>query len=54
MNPFPLAWATLNRNKLTSLLFIAIVALAVALGVAIGAQERALRQARRGRRTGST
>lgn len=44
MNPFPLAWATLNRNKLTSLLFIAIVALAVALGVAISAQERALRQ----------
>lgn len=43
MNPFPIAWATLRRNRFTAILFIAIVALAVALGIAISAQERALR-----------
>lgn len=43
MNPFPIAWASLRRNRFTAILFIAIVALAVALGIAISAQERALR-----------
>lgn len=43
MNPFPIAWAALRRNRFTALLFIAIVALSVALGIAISAQERALR-----------
>lgn len=43
MNPFPIAWAALRRNRFTAILFIAIVALSVALGIAISAQERALR-----------
>jgi len=43
MNPFPIAWASLRRNRFTAILFIAIVALTVALGIAISAQERALR-----------
>jgi putative ABC transport system permease protein len=44
MNPLPLVWATLRRNRFTSFLFIAVVALAVGLGIAISAQERALRE----------
>lgn len=44
MNPFPLVWATLRRNRFSALLFITVIALAVALGIAISAQERALRQ----------
>lgn len=43
MNPFPIAWASLRRNRFTAILFLLIVALAVALGIAISAQERALR-----------
>ena len=43
MNPFPIAWASLRRNRFTAVLFLLIVALAVALGIAISAQERALR-----------
>ncbi len=43
MNPFPVAWASLRRNRFTAILFLLIVALAVALGIAISAQERALR-----------
>lgn len=43
MNPFPIAWASLRRNRFTAILFLSIVALAVALGIAISAQERALR-----------
>ena len=43
MNPFPIVWATILRNRLTVLLFVAVVALAVALGIAISAQERAVR-----------
>lgn len=43
MNPFPVAWASLRRNRFTAILFLVIVALAVALGIAISAQERALR-----------
>ncbi|MDP2781207.1 FtsX-like permease family protein [Devosia sp.] len=43
MNPLPIAWASLRRNRFTAILFIAIVALTVALGIAISAQERALR-----------
>jgi len=44
LNPFPVVWANLRRNSFTSILFIAVVALAVALGIAISAQERALRE----------
>ncbi|GLS28806.1 putative ABC transport system permease protein [Mesorhizobium albiziae] len=44
MNPLPLVAAMLARNRLTSLLFVALIALAVGLGIAISAQERALRQ----------
>ena len=44
MNPLPLVAAMLARNRLSSLLFVALIALAVALGIAISAQERALRQ----------
>lgn len=43
MNPLPIAFANLKRNRFTAVLFIVIVALAVALGIAISAQERALR-----------
>ena len=43
MNPFPIAWASLRRNRFTAILFLLIVALVVALGIAISAQERALR-----------
>lgn len=43
MNPLPIVWATLRRNRFTSILFVIVVALAVALGIAISAQERALR-----------
>lgn len=43
MNPFPIVWATILRNRFTVLLFVVVVALAVALGIAISAQERALR-----------
>lgn len=44
MNPFPLVWATLRRNRFTAILFIVLIALSVGLGIAISAQERALRQ----------
>lgn len=44
MNPLPLVLAMLARNRMTSLLFVALITLAVALGIAISAQERALRQ----------
>lgn len=44
MNPLPLVWATLRRNRFTSILFVTVVALAVGLGIAISAQERALRE----------
>ena len=43
MNPLPLVWATLRRNRFTSILFVVVVALTVGLGIAISAQERALR-----------
>jgi len=43
MNPLPIAFASLRRNRFTAILFAVIVALAVALGIAISAQERALR-----------
>ncbi len=43
MNPFPIAFAMMRRNRVTAILFTVIVALAVALGIAISAQERALR-----------
>ena len=43
MNPLPIVWAALSRNRFTALLFVGLIALAVALGVAISAQERALR-----------
>ena len=43
MNPFPIVWAALLRNRFTVTLFLILVALAVALGIAISAQERALR-----------
>lgn len=44
MNPLPIVRASLIRNRLTAILFISLIALAVALGIAISAQERALRQ----------
>lgn len=44
MNPLPLVLATLKRNPVTTLSFIALIAVAVAMGVSITAQERALRQ----------
>lgn len=44
MNPVPIVWAMLKRNRFTALLFLAVTALAVALGIAISAQERALRE----------
>lgn len=44
MNPLPMVWAAAKRNRFSSILFVALIALAVALGVAISAQERALRQ----------
>lgn len=44
MNPFPMVAAGLRRNPFTSVLFVAVIAVAVALGIAISAQERALRQ----------
>jgi putative ABC transport system permease protein len=43
MNPFPIVWATILRNRFTVVLFVVLVSLAVALGIAISAQERALR-----------
>lgn len=44
MNPFPLVWASLYRNRFTVVLFVVLIALATALGIAISAQERALRE----------
>jgi putative ABC transport system permease protein len=44
MNPLPLTLAMLRHNRFTSILFVALIALATALGIAISAQERALRQ----------
>lgn len=44
MNPLPIVWASLRRNRSTAILFVVLIALAVALGIAISAQERALRQ----------
>ncbi len=43
MNPLPIVWASLLRNRFTAMLFVTLIALAVALGIAISAQERALR-----------
>lgn len=44
MNPWPVMSALFRRNRSSTLLFTALVALAVALGVAITSQERALRE----------
>ncbi|WP_321340142.1 ABC transporter permease [Breoghania sp.] len=44
MNPLPLVLATLRRNPVTTVTFMALIAAAVALGVAITAQERALKR----------
>ena len=44
MNPLPLVLATLRRNPVTTLIFVALIAVAVALGVAITSQERALKR----------
>ncbi|PTW60685.1 putative ABC transport system permease protein [Breoghania corrubedonensis] len=44
MNPLPLVIATLRRNPVTTITFIALVAVAVGLGVAITSQERALKR----------
>lgn len=44
MNPFPFVRAALARNPLTTLVFMALVAITVALGSVISMQERALRQ----------
>ena len=44
MNPFPVAFATIRRHPATTLLFMAVIAIAVALGVGVSAQERALRR----------
>ena len=44
MNPFPVVFSTIRRHRLTTALFVLVIALAVALGIAVTAQERALRQ----------
>ncbi|WP_319773356.1 ABC transporter permease [Breoghania sp.] len=44
MNPLPLVLATLRRNPITTVTFMALIAAAVGLGVAITAQERALKR----------
>ena len=44
MNPFPVIIALFKRHRSSTLLFTALVALAVALGIAITSQERALRE----------
>ncbi len=44
MNPLPVILALFKRHRSSTLLFTALVALAVALGIAITSQERALRE----------
>ncbi|MDR0578564.1 MAG: FtsX-like permease family protein [Candidatus Accumulibacter sp.] len=44
MNPFPVVFADLRRNRLLALATVALVALALASGIAVISQERALRQ----------
>ena len=44
MNPLPIVWADLRRNRVGAVAIVVLVALAVALGVAVTAQSRALQQ----------
>ena len=44
MNPFPIVFADLRRNRLLALVTILLVALALATGIAVISQERALLQ----------
>lgn len=44
MNPFPIVLALWRRTRLTSALFVVLIAVSIALGVAIIAQERGLRE----------
>ena len=43
MNPFPIVLALWRRTRVTSALFLLLIAISIALGVAIIAQERGLR-----------
>lgn len=44
MNPFPVVFSLLNRNRVTLAFFVVLITFAVGLGVAITTQERAVRQ----------
>lgn len=44
MNPFPIVFADLRRNRLLALVTVLLVALALATGISVISQERALRQ----------
>ena len=44
MNPFPVVFSLLNRNRVTLIFFVVLITFAVGLGIAITTQERAVRQ----------
>lgn len=44
MNPFPVVFSLLDRNRITLAFFVVLITFAVALGIAITTQERAVRQ----------
>ncbi len=44
MNPFPVVFSLLNRNRVTLAFFVVLITFAVGLGIAITTQERAVRQ----------
>lgn len=44
MNPFPVVFSLLGRNRVTLIFFVVLITFAVALGIAITTQERAVRQ----------
>ncbi len=43
MNPFPVVFSLLNRNRVTLAFFVVLITFAVGLGIAITTQERAVR-----------
>jgi putative ABC transport system permease protein len=44
VNPFPVVFSLLHRNRVTLIFFVVLITFAVALGIAITTQERAVRQ----------
>ena len=44
MNPFPVVFSLLHRQRVTLIFFVVLITFAVALGIAITTQERAVRQ----------